>query len=224
MKIKIFTFILTSVVTITSVDAVILNPIDLANVSESMDRNGVGSIDGGNVADNAAFIREHSGPTAKIASFIEFDFSSITEEVQLATFSISFDENLNANNSLAVDIGRVLDDGVGGDSWNSSGSPGSYPLYDWAHDSADSMTLISNISTDAFTTYSVDVTTIVNGWVNGDYANNGLVLYGATEGVFNGAGFSSPMIEYSAIPEPSNLAAMLALITVLVVIRRNRNF
>ena len=201
--------------------ALIVVPLDPAytlNVSLDGDRDDVGTVNGGTLNDNLLIGRERldqSQEALRIAAFIHFDLSGLSPDAVnaptfQAVFKADFDERLNTINNMAIKVGRVDDDGVNGDTWDASEDPGTVPLFEWGLSSADEQTLVSNVRTSAFGTYSIDVTSIVQGWVNGTNANNGLVLYG-DPAVFQGAGLNNPILEVT-LPEPSTYLVFTGLI------------
>jgi len=85
------------------------------------------------------------------------------------------------------------------------------PLFEDADVSTNQSDLVSNVKTDAFGTYTVDVTGIVQDWVNGVQDNNGLVVFGESN-VFQGAGFNNPSLIVN-VPAPTTIAILgLALV------------
>lgn len=157
--------------------------------------------------DGDIVVRERSNLTQdnlQIRTFLEFDVSSLTAADVTAPgfsalFSIDFVTKLNTVNNMGVQIGRVLDDGFDGDSWDVE--EGDLPLFEWARLgdeagedlAADTVVIIEKIRTDDLGIYTADVTPIVQDWVSGNFDNNGFVLYG-TGDVFQGAGLDNAQL------------------------------
>ena len=199
----------------------ILTPDYNVNVSVDGDRNATGGVSGDGVAGSTYIAREREGAGAtdnkRIVAFVHFDVSSFTS-VTSATFSAKLDTRLNTIHNWQVNLGRVEDDSANGDSWDASGTAGTVPLFEWGAASSDQQTLVANVKTAAVpTTYDLDVTSIVQGWVNGSNDNNGLVLFGTTA-AFQGAGFEN--ITLNVVPEPATMS-LLAL-GGLAILRRRR--
>ena len=130
-----------------------------------------------------------------------------------ALFSADFSERLNIINDMSVMLGQVSS------TWDNVA--GTLPVFEMAGLSTNSAVLVNNIKTDAFDTYSLDVTEIVRSWVSGTSVNNGFVVYGA-ESVYQGAGFNNIALKVTApvssavtVSEPTTLVifglAMIAL-------------
>lgn len=154
--------------------------------------------------------RNNAGQTnRRVATFLEFDTSALTlAEVNAvgfsATFTISHVGHLNnLNPGMDLSIGRN-----NSGAWDSSGTN---PDFAWAAASSDQGDLLENVHSfpDA-EALSIDVTPIVQGWVNGTFNNEGLVLFGTASaggGSLSQASYLvSPSISTGTIPEPSSLA------------------
>jgi len=184
----------------------VMTPDSLILVSLDGDRDGPGTVNAGPLAGNPIVVRERANlaeQALRIAAFLDFDLASLPGTIESAEFSVSFDQRLNTANNMAVNIGRVQDDGTNGDSWDDSLAAGTVPLFEWGMNSADASTLVPNVRTNPLGTYSVDVTNIVNKWTTGTNANNGFTMY-APSTVFQGAGFSGATLSV-VIPEPTTL-------------------
>ena len=131
-----------------------------------------------------------------ISAFSNFDLSSVGNFIlgagDKATFELDFQGRLNTSTDSPLYAAQVT-----GGNWSSS----SLPDYQWATKSPatagpGSQTrehiVVPNVKTNAFGTYSVDVTDIVDAWVNGGDANYGLGIY--VGDAFQGAGFDSPTL------------------------------
>lgn len=191
----------------------------IVNVSLDGDQNSVGTVNG--LANNEVIARERrdkSQEDKRIASFIQFDVSLLTLDLVNASdfsalFSADFTEHLNIINDMSVMLGQVSS------TWDNVA--GTLPVFEMAGLSTNSAVLVNNIKTDAFDTYSLDVTEIVRSWVSGTSVNNGFVVYGA-ESVYQGAGFNNIALKVTApvssavtVSEPTTLVifglAMIAL-------------
>lgn len=191
----------------------------IVNVSLDGDQNSVGTVNG--LANNEVIARERRDKSQKdkrIASFIQFDVSLLTLDLVNASdfsalFSADFTEHLNIINDMSVMLGQVSS------AWDNVA--GTLPVFEMAGLSTNSAVLVNNIKTDAFDTYSLDVTEIVRSWVSGTSVNNGFVVYGA-ESVYQGAGFNNIALKVTApvssavtVSEPTTLVifglAMIAL-------------
>lgn len=181
----------------------------IVNVSLDGDQNSVGTVNG--LANNEVIARERqdqSQEDKRIASFIQFDLSLLTLDLVNAAdfsalFSADFAEHLNIINNMSVMLGQV------NSAWDNVA--GTLPIFEMAGLSTNSAIFVNNIKTDAFDTYSLDVTEIVRSWVRGTSVNNGFVVYGA-ESVYQGAGFNNialkvtaPVSSPVAVPEPTTL-------------------
>lgn len=162
----------------------------------------------------------------QISSFFQFDLSTISVADTMnpgfnATFTIEFDSQLNnivGANSAPAALGRV----ASGDGWDTSGTD--YPLHDWGFDEATNTTIAADVQTliadipappvPSGQEVTLDVSSIVTGWVDGTNPNYGFVLF-IPELEAQGAGFSNPELIVT-IPEPSSLGLVgLALIGLL---------
>ena len=196
-------------------DGSIITPDTSLNVSADGDRDWRGTVSISGIDPGTYYIRERgvsdtdpNSEKMRVASFMAFDLNSLSAADVAnpgftATFAIDFTARLNTTNGLAATVGRVEDDGVAGDSWNTSGAAGTVPLFEWGNSSADQQVVVANVLSDSFGTYTIVVTSIVRDWVNGTHANNGLVLFGGSRS-FQGAGFQNAQLTV-AVPEPSTL-------------------
>lgn len=201
------TFCLLSIFIVPNAQAGLITiSADYINVSADGDNNSVGTVKTDSLSGNEVIARERQNQNQQdmlIASFIQFDISWLTASiVNSSLFSASFDADfaarLNGSNNMSVMLGQV------GNSWDYS--MGSLPLFDFAGLSTNPATLIGNVKTDAFGTYSLDVTSIVRDWVNGNTINNGFVVYGK-EKVYQGAGFNNVALQVE-VPEPTSIAIL----------------
>ena len=167
-------------------------------------------------------------------SFIQYDVSSLTPaDVNDPGFSATFSVTQNYGSSSA-EIAILVGANDGG-AWNTTTST---PEYAWGAASEDVVTLVEN--TDPFiagtlgvaadevsVTHTVDVTTIVQNWVNGVYDNEGFAVF---EGVAptktssnqnNIWSFEDPTLTLNIVPEPGSLALMA--LGGLCVMRRRRS-
>ena len=160
---------------------------------------------GDSPADSDFYIRERRSTTQtdrRISSFLNFDINSLTTaEVNgpgfAASFTADYEFQLNNLNSTSAVVGRVTNG-----AWNDTTS---LPLHSWGiDDSADRTSIIADIATlTPPSTVSIDVTSIVSGWVNGTIDNYGLVVFvGDLES--NAAGFSNPKIVITGALDTDN--------------------
>lgn len=181
-----------------------LLPEDIVKVSQDGDKNSAGTVLV--PSDYEIYARERTigskdEEKMRTASFIQFDLSSLTTDIVnssffSASFEADFVSSLNDKNNMSVMLGQVTDE------WDNV--LGDLPLFELADSSINEVTLVGNVKNRAYGTYSVDVTTIVQDWVNGDALNNGLVVFGKTP-AFQGAGFDNVALQVE-VPEPSTLA------------------
>ena len=152
--------------------------------------------------DSDIYIRERRSDTQtdrRISSFLNFDVSSLTAaDLSAPEFSVSFtadyDFQLNDLNAASAVVGRVTDG-----AWDGTTI---LPPHSWGIEtSGDRTSLIANIAAeDPTIPVSVDVTSIVTGWVDGTIDNFGLVVFvGSLES--NAAGFSNPRLVVSNAPD-----------------------
>ncbi|KGJ93646.1 PEP-CTERM sorting domain-containing protein [Colwellia psychrerythraea] len=176
----------------------------IVQVSLDGDNNLEGTVNSGSLSGSEVVARERlnqSQQDKRIASFLQFDVSSLTTDLVnssffSASFEVDFDSRLNNKNNLSVMLGQV------GSSWNAL--PGSLPLFELAGTSTNQATLVNNVRTDTFGTYTLDVTDIVRSWVTGGSDNNGFVVFGEAA-VYQGAGFNNIGLTVD-IPEPTTIA------------------
>lgn len=159
------------------------------SVSLDGDEDSPGQVDSGTKLDNESFnnaeffVRDRAPTQAEdikqIATFHRFDVSGLTaeqvnSEVFSARFSVDFVEGLNDVVNSPLQVRRVLAENT----WDTSGQPGTVPLYEWSDDITDTFTLTGNVreGVQPPATLIVDVTGVVQDWVNGVQPNNGLVL------------------------------------------------
>ena len=141
------------------------------------------------------YIRERLSPTEidrRISSFLNFDVSSLTvADVNnpgfLASFTMDYDFQLNSSNSLSAVVGRVTNS-----AWDGVTTS---PLHSWGiEDAANRTTFITDISDlTPPSSISVDITNIIQDWVEGTTNNFGLAVF-AGETSSNAAGFSNPRL------------------------------
>ena len=150
-------------------------------------------------------------------SFFKFDISSLSPAATApefsAIFSIDYVGHLNNLNAWNVDLGQV------NGAWDASGTN------DPTRALSQGSTFLGNLVTgvqgepNAINGIEVDITTLVQGWVDGSIENNGLTFTGGL--VPQAAYFNNATITTSAVPEPSS-ASLLVLAIGGVVIRRKR--
>lgn len=183
-----------------------VSPENIVSVSKDGDVNSVGSVTWAGQGD--IIVRERktlSQENLRIASFIQFDLSSLTKNiVNSSVFSATFEADFiyRVNDKKTRNMGVLL--GQVNSFWDDE--PGSLPLYEWANLSANPVTLIENAKDNTFGTYSVDVTTVVRDWVNDPSSNYGFTVFGS-EKQFQGAGFNNAVLQLE-IPEPSTIAVL----------------
>ena len=161
----------------------------------------------------AARERQNAGQTnRRIATFLQYDVSALTPtEVNAAGFSatmtVGYAGSLNdLNTGMDLSVGR----NVSG-AWDSTTT---IPSFTWAASTLDQSVLLADVHSNPNPqTLTLDVTSIVQGWVNGTFSNQGLVLFGtpaapnAGNNNFSQAAFlSSATITTESIPEPTSLA------------------
>lgn len=176
----------------------------IVQVSLDGDNNSKGTVNSGSLSGSEVVARERlnqSQQDKRIASFLQFDVSSLTTGIVnssffSASFEVDFDSRLNNKNNMSVMLGQV------GSAWNAM--PGSLPLFELAGSSTNQGVLVDNVRTNAFDTYTLDVTDVVRSWVNGTADNNGFVVFGAAP-VYQGAGFNNIGLTVD-IPEPTTVA------------------
>lgn len=198
-----------------------LSPTDLIQVSLDGDRNNPGSVTTDTLAGSDVVARERLDVTQedlRIVTFLKLDVSGISPSKLLAaTFEAEFVARLNTLNDLGILTGVVESANV----WDDSGSAGTVPLFEWAASSLNQKTLLANARTASLNSVqSIDIFSTVQGWANGSITNNGLVVFGATN-VFQGAGFDSPQVQVTVVPEPATLA-LLGLGIAGIALRRKR--
>ncbi|MBK1790139.1 Ig-like domain-containing protein [Persicirhabdus sediminis] len=134
-------------------------------------------------------------PEMHISAFVNFDVSSIGDfdpaRGDTAEVSFVLDGTLNTNNNAALYLARVT-----GGEWNSSNK---LPKYAWATRSneplgpgtqEDEIQIASNVlDYEIGETLSVDITHLIDAWINGDIENYGFAIYLANSN--QGAGFSN---------------------------------
>lgn len=198
-------FYLMSALIATSAQASLIttSPETIISVSLDGDANSVGSVNSGSLSTTEVIARERANESQedlRIATFIDFDLSFLTSDIVNAStfsalFEIDFVSRLNTINDLSVLLGQVES------AW--SDESGSLPLFEYADSSTNQSVVVDNAKVDSFETYTVDVTSSIQDWVNGDAENNGFVIFGA-DSVFQGAGFNNASLVVD-VPEPSTL-------------------
>lgn len=207
---------------------IILTPIDSRVVSDATTTTALGTVDGGTT--NALPVRGRASTDqdgVQVVSFLQFDVSGLTvDDVNQSTFEASFQidylSRVNSVNSMQAFVGR----NVSG-TWDSGGS--NNPLHDWGWNddtttvtALDGQSLVANIQMMAppINDITVDVSSIVKGWVDGTHPNQGLVLYyDANE--FQGAGFDNAELLVT-IPEPSSFGLLVLGAGIAVAMRKRR--
>ncbi|MGJ8725768.1 MAG: sulfatase-like hydrolase/transferase [Roseibacillus sp.] len=161
---------------------------------------GASNVDSGDLpADSDIYARERLSATQtnrRASSFLNFDVSALTvADFNSPGFSVAFtadyDFQLNNLNSASAVVGRVTNS-----AWDGTST---VPLHSWGITSAsDRVSLIADISALAPpASVSADVTSIVEGWVNGSTDNFGLAVF-VGENQSNAAGFSNPRLVISS--------------------------
>ena len=154
--------------------------------------------------------RQNPGQTnIRVATFLEFDTSTLTlADVIAPSFSAMFTiEHVGHLNNLNTGMDLSIGRNVSG-TWDSTSS---LPSFGWAAASADQAVLLANVHTaGSAQALALDITPIVKGWVDGSFANEGLVLLG-TRGATNGGNNSLSQASFldnatiNTVPEPSSL-------------------
>jgi len=123
-----------------------------------------------------------NNPNKHISGFIKFDVSSIgtfnAANGDLAFIEVKITDRLNTNNAAELKVARIT-----GGAWDVTNPP----LYTWATASlapigpgsqADELILVNNVATAALnSTHSINVTSIVENWSNGNIPDYGFGLY-----------------------------------------------
>lgn len=205
--------------------ATILNPTDSRIVSQASTQTTENFDTGAGVSESYVIrTRSNTGQTDRIiATFIRFDVSSLTiSEVNSPGFYASFDidyvSSINDNEEdHNFDLGRnTIDDWT----WDSSGD--NNPLYSWIDDvgSVGTFGQFSGASTKP-QSLTLDITSTVQGWVNDDFDNLGLILYGNAVDPSHQNGFGFTGAEINIVPEPSSVV-LLGGLGILCLLRRRR--
>ena len=210
-----FYFMSALIATSAQASLITTTPDTIVSVSLDGDLNSAGSVNSGSLSNTEVVARERGNESQeglRVATFIDFDLSDLTSDIVNAStfsalFEIDFVSRLNTINDLSVLLGQVES------AW--SDESGSLPLFEYAAASTNQSVVVDNVKTDSFETYTVDVTSIIQDWVNGDTENNGFVIFGA-DSVFQGAGFNNASLVVD-VPEPSTIAifafGLLALVS-----------
>jgi hypothetical protein len=114
----------------------------------------------------------------RIATFLQFDTSTLTlADVNAVGFSAIFridhvGHRNNVNTGMELSVGR----NVSG-AWDSAAGGDPDLQFAWAASSADQTVLLADVHTvPGAQARSLDITSVVQGWVNGTFANEGLIL------------------------------------------------
>jgi len=127
-------------------------------------------------------IPSNNNPNRHISGFLKFDIASIgsfsASNGDQAFVEVKLLDRFNGNNAADVKVARIT-----GGSWSNA----NLPQYTWATASlnpigpgsqADEVTLISNVASAGLnSTYSVDVTSIIDAWANGNATDYGFGVY-----------------------------------------------
>ena len=161
-----------------------------------------------------------------VATFLQFDTSSLSSAdvnnpAFTASFSIDYVGHLNnVNPGMDVGLGQIT-----GGTWDDTG--GNNPLYTWATGSSNVQTVVQNTNSqpNAINGITLDITGIVQDWVNNPATNQGLALFGYLEAgnggiLTNGGYFDNVVVETSTIPEPAT--GVLGLFGALALTLRRR--
>lgn len=158
-------------------------------------------------------------------TFFQYDVSSLTTDyvnspLFAATFEIQFNSDIGGT-TIGIGIGRN-----DGGAWDSSSGTNN-PLHNWGFNfgtetvtAADGV-IMFNFSSPHPATYTGDVTTIVQDWVNGTEVNNGLVLY-YDDNDFTVANISNPKLR--VIPEPTSFGLIALAGVSLLYLKRSRRY
>ncbi|MDN2664961.1 PEP-CTERM sorting domain-containing protein [Psychromonas sp. 14N.309.X.WAT.B.A12] len=189
---------------ITQATVISSSPDTIVSVSADGDENSVGTVNSGSLSSSELIVRERkntSQESLRIATFFDFDLSYLTasdvnNNAFSAVFSIDFVSTVNNKNAMGVLLGEVES------AWTDTA--GSLPLYEWADLSTNQTTVVNNVKTASFDTYTLDVTSTIQDWINGVSDNYGFVLF-ADSTVYQGAGFNNASLVVN-VPAPSTIA------------------
>ena len=159
----------------------VLTPTDSRIISQTTTQT-VHNVGGfGHPSEPYVIRTRNDGDASRInATFIRFDVSSLTvAEVNSpgfnAEFQIDFSSAANTISTSLIDfqLGRnTIDDWT----WDSSGD--NNPLYSWIDDVGSEQSFGQFNGSTIPATPELDITSIVQGWVNGTFDNLGLIFYG----------------------------------------------
>ncbi|MCV6609840.1 MAG: tandem-95 repeat protein, partial [Amphritea sp.] len=152
-------------------------------------------------------------PTKHISAFFKHDLSSVISfnpaAGDTATVSLLLQGRLNTTQDGVLSVAQVT-----GDVWDSTVS---LPQHNWATVSGAPVgpgsqlrqgTLVANVRTATLNTYyTLDITDIVDAWVNGEEPNHGLCFYLSNN--FQGAGFDEVTLALN-VPADSLASAPVA--------------
>ena len=191
-------------------------PASAITFSATQDADAVtgGGMDNTNTGGSGWISENWSGATA-IRSFIQFDVSSLSSG-SVTNARLRLFHDFNSTNGVAYDVFRSTG------SWSELVITG-------ANQPSTAATLYASIVTDGATAVwrEWNVTTLVQGWVNGTFTNFGMVVdRNPNTGAWpyfrsrNNTGGNTPELVVDVVPEPATALVLLAGLPILA--RRKR--